>query len=111
MADVSCELARLKIILHDLGIERSRHAPLYCDNQAALHIAASPVFHERTNHIDIDCHVVRQYIKSRLISTAYTPSSLQLADIFTKPLGKAAFGSLLGKLGVLRYVQDLQILC
>lgn len=111
MADVSCELARLKIILHDLGIKRSRPAPLYCDNQAAIHIAANLVFHERTKHIDIDCHVVRQYIKSRLISTAYTPSSLQLADIFTKHLGKAAFGSLLGKLGVLRYIQDLQILC
>ncbi|CAL8992943.1 unnamed protein product [Prunus brigantina] len=100
MADTCCELTWLRYILNDLGIRHSGPATLHCDNQSALHIAKNPVFHERTKHIDLDCHLVRQNITSGLVSTTYTPTHLQVADLFTKPLGKASFGTLLGKLGV-----------
>lgn len=100
MADACCELKWLRFILQDLGIEHLELATLHCDNQSALYIAKNPVFHERTKHIDLDCHLVRQNIQSGLVSTTYTPTALQVADIFTKPLGKASFGTLLGKLGV-----------
>ncbi|BBH10363.1 RmlC-like cupins superfamily protein, partial [Prunus dulcis] len=100
MADTCCELTWLRYILNDLGIRHSEPATLHCDNQSALHIAKNPVFHERTKHIDLDCHLVRQNITSGLVSTTYMPTNLQVADLFTKPLGKASFGTLLGKLGV-----------
>nr|XP_009631965.1 uncharacterized protein LOC104121632 [Nicotiana tomentosiformis] len=47
-------------LLHDLGVSVSSPVPVYCDNQAALSIAKNPVQHERTKHIELDCHFVRE---------------------------------------------------
>jgi hypothetical protein len=56
-----------------------------------LHIAANPIYHERTKHIEIDCHVVREKIQLDLVRTLNVFSSNQLADLFTKALGSDAF--------------------
>ena len=58
-------------LLREVGIETSLPVKLWCDNQAAMHITSNPVFHERTKHIEIDCHFVREKILLGLISTGY----------------------------------------
>ncbi|KAM7498207.1 hypothetical protein LguiA_022621 [Lonicera macranthoides] len=101
MASLTCELQWLTSILHDFWVPSSHPIPLHCDNQAALHIVNNPVFHERTKHIEIDCHFIREKIQSKLISPCYVSSGSQIADLFTKPLSKDFFHRLIRKLGVI----------
>lgn len=62
------EVSWLVIILGDMVLVLSSHVPIFWDNQAALHIAKNPVFYERTKHIEIDCHYVRDCLASGLMS-------------------------------------------
>ena len=61
----------IRQLLMEVGIETSVPVNLWCDNQAAMHIASNPVFHERTKHIEIDYHFVYEKIQLGLISTGY----------------------------------------
>ena len=99
MAATACELIWLKGLLSDLGFPSSTPMTLMCDNQAAMHIAANPVFHERTKHIEVDCHFIRAQVQTQIIRTMFTRSHDQLADLFTKALASSQFHRLLGKLG------------
>lgn len=78
MATTCCELKWLKGLLAFLGVLNKEPMSLLCDSQAAIHIAANPVFHERTKHIEIDCHFVCDEITSGHVSTRYVSSREQL---------------------------------
>ncbi|RVW76761.1 Retrovirus-related Pol polyprotein from transposon RE2 [Vitis vinifera] len=86
MALATCELIWLKHLLRELRFGKDEQMKLICDNQAALHIACNPVFHERTKHIEVDCHFIREKIASGCVATSFVNSNDQLADIFTKSL-------------------------
>uniref|UniRef100_A0A2N9H562 Uncharacterized protein n=1 Tax=Fagus sylvatica TaxID=28930 RepID=A0A2N9H562_FAGSY len=101
MAHTTCELTWLRTVLQEFGLLTLGLTPFYCDNQAAIHIASNPVFHERTKHIKVDCHFVRSKVESKDIITPFVPFESQLANIFTKALPKNAIDSICSKLGVI----------
>ncbi|KAG7578958.1 Reverse transcriptase RNA-dependent DNA polymerase [Arabidopsis thaliana x Arabidopsis arenosa] len=100
MKKLTNELTWLKALLKDFGIEQKTPITFHCDNQAAIHIANNPVFHERTKHVEIDCHKTREKIEDGTILPCYTESSDQLADIFTKAASTQVCKFIHGKLGL-----------
>ncbi|KAL4575563.1 hypothetical protein LXL04_022410 [Taraxacum kok-saghyz] len=86
MRRVCTELTWLNRLLIELEVPNITPIPLKCDNMAATYIAKNPVFHERTKHIDLDCHFVREKLQDGLISISHIPTHDQPADVFTKNL-------------------------
>ncbi|GJW07595.1 cysteine-rich receptor-like protein kinase 8 [Tanacetum coccineum] len=95
-----CEVTWLVSLLKELGIKNLEPVDLYCDNQAALYIAANLVFHERTKHIEVDCHYVRDQLKAGKIKPSYVHTKSKLTDVFTKVVSVDQHTKLLSKLGV-----------
>ena len=100
MAQATREVKWLRRLLDDLGAKQLKPSKMYYDSKSAIYIAANPVFHERTKHIESDCHQVRDAIQDGLLETVHVRTTEQVADVLTKALGKAQFEALLFKLGV-----------
>lgn len=99
MTLTTCEVTWLLSLLKDLGLKQLPPASLKCDNQASLVIAANPVMHGKTKHFDIDCHHVRDQLKSGQISTEHVSFTDQIVDIMTKALPLQLHQSHVNKLG------------
>ncbi|GAA0144005.1 hypothetical protein LIER_04559 [Lithospermum erythrorhizon] len=97
---LTCELKWLKALLLSLGMSSGAAVPVYSDSQYALHLAYNLVFHERSKHIEMNCHFVTDAIQDGAIVASHVCTTSQVADFFTKPLGKQRFEFLLCRLGI-----------
>jgi hypothetical protein len=100
MAHTASKMLWVRSLLRDLGIDVSTPMQMFCDNQAAIFIANNPVFHERTKHIEVDCHFIRDLLMRKQIVIPYVRFDDQLGDILTKPLARASFQRMFFKLGM-----------
>lgn len=103
LADTTSELLWLRWLLQDMGVSISTATPVYCDNRSAIQIAHNDVFHERTKHIEIDCHFVRHHLLQGSLQLRSISSHDQLADIFTKSFLPGRFRDLVTKLKLVNY--------
>ena len=86
--------------LRDIGYNLSK-VPLLSDNESAIHLADNPVEHNRTKHIDIWHHFLRDHQQKGDIDVCHISINHQIADIFTKPLDEKRFCKLRSELNVL----------
>jgi len=92
------EIIWLRGLLGELGFPQVEPTPLHANNPSAIQIAANPVFHERTKHIEVDCHSIHEAYDARVMSLPYISTTFQTADVFTKTLSKHRHHFLVDKL-------------
>ncbi|KAG6531058.1 hypothetical protein ZIOFF_004828 [Zingiber officinale] len=106
MAHGLAEMLWLSFLLTNIGLKVELPLRLYCDNKAAINIANNLVQHDRTKHIEIDRHFIRERLDSGELCLPYVKSEDQLVDMFTKVISQAVFDSSLSKLNMFDiYVQ------
>jgi hypothetical protein len=88
VSEAAREALWLRCLLGEMGIKQSGPTLSNCDNKGAIRLALSPGTHQRTKHIDIRHHFIRELIDDNVISLDYIQSKHQLADVLTKGLPK-----------------------
>ncbi|RVW12994.1 Copia protein [Vitis vinifera] len=74
--------------------------PIYNDNKAAILIAHNPVLHDRTKHVEVDKHFIKEKLENGLTCMLYIPTTEQVADVLTKGIRTKQFDILIGKLAM-----------
>lgn len=100
VANTASELRWVCSLLSELGINLPAAPVIYCDNVGATYLCANPVFHSRMKHVALDYHFIRNNVQSGALRVAHVSTKDQLADALTKPLSRARFQELFGKIGV-----------
>jgi hypothetical protein len=91
----------LRQLLDELRHPIRRATLVYCDNISAIYLSTDPVQHQRTKHIEIDLHFVRDKVATGAVRVLHAPTTSQYADIFTKGLTSTIFTEFCSSLNVL----------
>jgi hypothetical protein len=86
--------------LGELHRPPSKATIVYCDNISAVYLSTNPVHHQRTKHVEIDLHFVRERVALGVVRVLHVPTSQQYADIFTKGLPAVVFQAFQSSLNV-----------
>ena len=100
LASTASESTWMSSLLQNLGISQTKLAILYCDNLSVVHLSVNHVFNNRSKHIEVDYHYVRERITFGVLEIRHILSTSQLANIFTKSLLRPSFQNWHNKLNV-----------
>ena len=73
---------------------------IHCNNHSCVKLSENPVSHDRSKHVDIQYHYIRDMVQRRAVQVQYIPTDNQIADILSKPLLKGNFVYFQDRLGV-----------
>jgi len=97
-----CEAVWLRKMLFSLFGDCLDPTVIYCDNQSCIKLTENPVFHDRSKHIDIRYHSIRDYVQRGIVKLEFVSTDEQVADILTKALPRGKHVHFRDKLGVVR---------
>jgi len=100
VANAVAEASWLRQLLVELHVPLRRTALIYCDNISTVYMSSNPVQHQRTKHVEIDLHFVRERVATGDVRVLHVPTSSQYADIFTKGLPSSVFTEFRSSLNV-----------
>ncbi|GKD77244.1 hypothetical protein Tco_1339865 [Tanacetum coccineum] len=80
--------------------------PMYCDNKSAISLCCNNIQHSRSKHIDIRFHFIKEHVENGVIELYFVNTEYQLADIFTKALGRERIEFLINKLGMRSFTPE-----
>ncbi|XP_062120374.1 uncharacterized mitochondrial protein AtMg00810-like [Humulus lupulus] len=91
LAQLAAEITWLQELFKEMRFTLPAAPTIWCDNMSASALAANPVYHARTKHIELDIHFVRDKVLQKQLQICYVPSHDQLADCLTKGLSPSRF--------------------
>jgi hypothetical protein len=94
------EAVWLRKLLTDLFDHEMDSTIIHCDNQSCVKLSENPVFHDKSKHIEIKYHYIRDMVQRKAVHVQYLPTHEQIADIFTKPLARTKFEYFRERLGL-----------
>jgi hypothetical protein len=97
-----CEVVWLRKLLIDLFDHEMDPTIIHCDNQKCVKLYKDPVFHDRSKHIEIKYHYIRDMVQKKEAHVQYLPTHEQIVDIFTKPLSKTKSEYFCERLGLVK---------
>nr|GEW28438.1 ribonuclease H-like domain-containing protein [Tanacetum cinerariifolium] len=100
VANVVAETCWIQNLLRELHTPLSFATIVYCDNVSDVYLSSNPIQHQRTKHIEIDIHFVRDLVATRQVRILHVPSRFQYVYIFTKGLPSALFDEFRDSLSV-----------
>ena len=98
----SCEAIWLRKLLVNLLKEKMEATYILCDNQSCIKLSENPVLHDRSKHIDIRCHFIRDCVQRGVVQLKYIPTGEQVANILTKAPSKIKFTYFREKMGMVK---------
>ena len=102
-AEAAKEAVWIRNFINDLRIPGVHidTVPIYIDNNSALKLTRNPEFHNRSKHIDVKHHFIREKVDEGVINTQRVDTKDNLADLFTKALPRPAHEGLVNRLNLL----------
>jgi len=100
VANGVAEASWLRQLLLELHQPLRRNTLIYCDNVSDMYLSTNPVQHQRTKHVEIDLHFIRELVAVGDIRVLHVPTTSQFANIFTKGLPSSVFGEFRSSLNI-----------
>jgi len=99
-ATAACQVVWMRRLLTELTGVQAQPPALKVNNQPAIALAKNPVLHDRSKHIDVKFHFLRDCVDGGQLVIEFVETRRQLADILTKSLGRLRFMELRGMIGM-----------
>jgi hypothetical protein len=101
-SQANCEAIWLRKLLVGLFGHELRPTVIHCDNQSCIKLSENPVFHDRSKHIEIRYHFIRDWVQRGAVQLEYISTDEQIADILTKSLPRGKHVYFRDKMGVVK---------